>query len=78
MPSPDMMKALARTAGSGSPKFKTAIDAPSVTDLLLKELITEVRGLRRDLKAERMLPDTPFVRRIQSELATTRQEQSDA
>lgn len=68
MPSPDMMKKLEAKADAYRLKFQTEVAAPSATDLLLKELITEVRGLRSDLKSERLLPDTPEVRRIRAAL----------
>lgn len=38
------------------------------TDELLRELISEVKALRADIKASKMLPDTPFVRRIVAEI----------
>ena len=70
MPGPDFYKDMARLGPKGpQPEFHTAKPAQaSATDILLKELITEVRGLRRDMRAERLLPDTPETRRIRAEL----------
>lgn len=70
MPGPDFYKQMTWLGPRGTqPRFETSKPAqPSATDLLLKELISEVRGLRRDMKAERLLPDTPETRRIRAEL----------
>lgn len=41
---------------------------PTTNDLL-RELISEVRGLRREMRSEQLLPDTPEVRAIRAQLA---------
>ena len=69
MPNPDSLKNF-RKSYPGPPLGQIP-KIPSRTEELLEQLIREVRGLRTDIKAANLLPNTELTRRIFSEINTT-------